>query len=230
MDPAELLPQERMLKAYWHRVRMHLIQTSIWQRYDTGDQPDADYWQALLFQLAGGGDAEGVELALENGANPTKKLAGSWGGAEGGQYVQRISEDAAYRWVKTMRYEADTRVLVWTPMEAAIAGASVECINAIQRTSVDMEKAWAWVSTLAPNLPRIEGAVATLESAGGKQSLPDTEAWLERAEQWIRQRIRHKPSDHEWGRLAQAYRRLRHAAKDSGMKLNAPSEDLTELL
>jgi hypothetical protein len=152
-----------------------------------------------------------------------------------GQYVLTPAPWAAYRWAKHLDWPEDKRVLVWVPMQAAVAGGCAHCIDLVRQAGWNLGKTWDWLKRQPLNISRAEVAITTLEVCLRRRTLEhrasSVQEWLRAAERWIRWRPGRKNcSEYEWGRLVQLYRRLYRTAGDYEAKLEIPDDARAELL
>ncbi len=138
-----------------------------------------------------------MRLALENGADPNKKLVRHWTpkGQPEGQAKTHEFPESAFIWKKRLGEKAkydDKTVMVNTPLESAIAGRNPECIEAPLKAGADSRKALSWVTGLEQNIVRVAAAISLAEALAG---LPDEEkekhrpgvtTWLSIAAKWLK--------------------------------------------
>jgi len=125
------------------------------------------FWQMLLMFGAGGGCIEAVRLALDRGANPKTELFHTW--TDVNDADTPVSElDIAFNWAGfwDLQNGQSPPISLRLPLEAAIAGRSSVCIEALlpDLPLEHIQPAVNWITGMKQDLWRCEAGVSLAEA------------------------------------------------------------------
>jgi hypothetical protein len=180
-----------LAEAHKHRRTMWIEETAPWAHIWAAQRPGlpTDLKPAhAVFLCAGGAQLKGVKWGLARGGSATAPLHYQWLGVSRGGRLSRTPEDgAAFIWLARPDDRSNS-VAVYTPMEAAIAGASADCIRFLCSRGGNLEAAMKWLLGLPLAVPRVEAGFVLcrlVDSLDPLYRLPLQE-WIRRVQKWTR--------------------------------------------
>lgn len=142
---------------------------------------------------------------------------------------------SVYHWVRTFTGGPDDRLYIWTPIQAAVAGACTDNLRLLVDAGAKLDELINWLMPLGFCVPRVKAALAVcdyvIKTCQGNEAKSFCGAWLESIRHWLTRQIAKTKRDRtEKETLLDLYRRLVRIYGLVGGQANCPNRILADLL
>ncbi len=223
----------QLVEGYVHRLYSLLLEARIWDDIDLRYRPTTSAgWQAMLLAAASGNVPGVVSIALEQGASPTKRMNPAWLSFKATQGSGCIEVEPAYYWLSQNKQGQADDVTIWTPVQAAVASGSCDCIRLVAEAGANLGEMLVWLAELELNIARIEAGLSLLETTPDAQLDRDlAPSWMTRAQEWLdRSTSSFNVAPEDWERYNTIHRRVGRLCSRIGLRRHLSTEALAHLL
>jgi len=193
--------QHRLVLAAHHRQQRRIFECpGTWSGHDLRLRPRTEVaWNLSLHSWAASALPDLVEMALNHGASPTAPLQILESGVEAGKLVEYKKPAPAYFWDNQHHKRLNERVIIKTPIQAALAGGCEDCVNLLiaeaggldERTVTELT---TWILSMPmDNLSRVEAGtllIDLLTREGKPYAAAQFRDWLTLAQKFIHRKHR----------------------------------------
>ncbi len=225
----------RVEKWFIHRTHRSILNSPDWSvEYLIYKPEEVTDWKAALLWSAASAAPEVVRIALENCADPTGSLLFFELADEGAMLVRR---HFYYSWCHRCHPRSQARLKIRTPIQAAVAGGSMECFQliaaSIKLDKEELDGLTAWLTEFGlDTYSQVEGGLVLAEyNLRHHETMNDKifwNQWINYAQSWMRSAYGTK--ELKYPQLVETWRRLNQFCSEFGMHLKVPPPILAQLL
>ncbi len=222
-----------LVTGYVHRLHAQLLEATMWDAIDLRYRPTTpEGWQAMLLASASGNAPGVVSIALQHGASPTKRMNPAWVSVNATEVPVCIDGEPAYYWLSHNKQGQAGDVTIWTPVQAAVASGSCDCIRLVAEAGANLTEVLFWLAELELNIARIEAGLSLLETTPDPQLDRNLgRSWLARAQEWLaRSTGRPDVAPDDWERYNTIHLRVGKLCSRIGLQQRLSTEALAHLL